>query len=54
MKPHAAPDDIFRISHCMAKGVYGVATIRRLLKMVGLFLKEPYERDDILQKRPII
>jgi len=26
----------------------------RLLKMIGLFAKEPYKRDDILQKRPVI
>jgi len=32
----------------------GVATISRLLKIIGLFCKEPYERDYILQKRPII
>jgi len=33
---------------------YGVATISRLLKIIGLFCKEPYKRDYILQKRPII
>jgi len=33
---------------------YGVATISRLLKIVGLFAKEPYKRDNILQKRPMI
>ena len=33
---------------------YGVATIRRLLKISVSFAKEPYKRDDILQKRPII
>jgi len=34
---------------------YGVATISRLLKFIGLLLaKEPYKRDDILQKRPMI
>ena len=35
----------------------GVATINRLLKwlrLIGSFAKEPYKRDDILQKRPII
>ena len=32
----------------------GVATIRRLLEIIGLFAKEPYKRDDILQKRPMI
>jgi len=35
--------------------VYGVATISRLLAIIGLFCeKEPYKRNDILQKRPII
>ena len=33
---------------------YGVATISRLRKMIVSFAKEPYKRDDILQKRPII
>jgi len=33
---------------------YGVATISRLLKIIGLFCKKLYKRDDILQKRPII
>jgi len=33
---------------------YGVATISRLLKNKVSFAKEPYKRDDILQKRPII
>ena len=34
---------------------YGVATISRHLKIIGLFCaKEPYKRDYILQKRPII
>jgi len=33
---------------------YGVATISRLLKLQVSFAKEPYKRDDILQKRPII
>jgi len=33
---------------------YGVAAVTRLLKMIGSFAKEPYKRDDILQKRPII
>jgi len=39
-----------------AKKPYGVATISRLLKIkVRVFCaKEPYKRDDILQKRPII
>jgi hypothetical protein len=31
-----------------------VATISRLLKIIGLFCaKEPYKRDNFLQKRPI-
>jgi len=34
--------------------MYEVATISRLLKSQGLFSKEPYKRDDILQKRPIV
>ena len=33
---------------------YGVATISRLLKIKVSFAKETYQRDDILQKRPII
>jgi len=34
---------------------YGVATISRLLKIItSSFAKEPYKRDCILQKRPII
>jgi len=33
---------------------YGVATSSRLLKLQVSFAKEPYERDDILQKRLII
>jgi len=32
----------------------GVATISRLLKIMISFAKEPYKRDYILQKRPII
>jgi len=31
-----------------------VATISRLLKIIGLFCKGPYKRDYILQKRPTI
>jgi len=34
--------------------VWGGATISRLLKIIGLFCKELYTRDDILQKRPMI
>jgi len=33
---------------------YGVATISRLLKIIGLFCIEPYKKDNILQKKPII
>jgi len=33
---------------------YGVATISRLLQIIRLFAKEPFKRDYILQKRPII
>jgi len=33
---------------------YGVAMISRLLKLYVSFAKEPYKREDILQKRPII
>jgi len=34
--------------------VYGVASVSRIDKIVGLFCKGPYNRDNILQKRPII
>ena len=33
---------------------HGVATISRLLKIIGLFCKRAHRRDYILQKRPII
>ena len=33
---------------------YGVAMISRLLKIIGLFAKEPYKRDYVLQRRPMI
>ena len=33
---------------------YRVATISRLLKIIGLFCKEPHKRDYILQKRRTI
>ena len=40
---------------CMShKYAYGVATISRLLKIQVSFAKEPYQRDYILQKRPIV
>jgi len=32
----------------------GVPSLSRLLNITGLFCKEPYKRDDILQKRPTI
>jgi len=32
----------------------GVAMIRRLRKIIGPFAKEPFKRDNILNKRPII
>ena len=38
-------------SHCM---YYGVASAGRIDKIAGLLTKEPYKRDNILQKRPII
>jgi len=34
--------------------MYGVASIGRLLKLKVCFEKEPYKRDHILQKRPMI
>jgi len=34
--------------------LYGVATISRLLNLYLSLVKEPYKRDDILQKRPVI
>ena len=37
-----------------AKNCYGMACSSRLLKLQVSFAKEPYERDDILQKRPVI
>jgi len=33
------------------RDAYGVATISRLLNIVVSFAKEPYKRDDVLQKR---
>ena len=33
---------------------YGVASVSRIDKMIGLFCKKPYKRDYILQKRPTI
>jgi len=39
---------------CVRHVTYGVATVSRLLKIWGLFCKEPYKRDCILQKWPVI
>jgi len=33
---------------------YGVATISRLLEIIDPFVKEPYKRDNILRKSPLI
>jgi len=38
----------------MQRIVYGVASISRIDKSIGVFCKEPYKRDYILQKRPVI
>jgi len=46
-------DDHFG-SHLFGNGLYGVATISRLLKLHVSFAKEPYKRDYILQMRFII
>jgi len=37
-------------------GVYGVALVSRIDEIIRLFsfAKEPYKKDNILQKRPII
>jgi len=43
-----------RVTICGKVYRYGVATIIRLLKIIGLFCKRAYKRDYILQKRPII
>jgi len=43
-----------RAFFCGIPVAYGVATISRLLRSIGLFAKEPYKRDCILQKRRII
>jgi len=32
----------------------GVALVSRIDKIIGLFCKEAYKRDDILHKRPVI
>ena len=33
---------------------YGVALISRIDEIISLFAKEPYERDNTLQKKPVI
>ena len=38
---------------CVYAWCYGVASVSRIDKIIG-FAKEPYKRDNILQKRPII
>ena len=41
--------------HILCRAIhYGVATISRILKIIGSFAIEPCKRDDILQKRPIM
>jgi len=45
-------DSFIRVSHVAF--TYGVAMISRLLKIIGVFCKKAYIRDDILQKRPEI
>jgi len=51
------------MSHIWRRGVthmnvshdtYGLASASRIDKIIGLFAKEPYKRDNILQKRPVI
>ena len=37
----------------VAKKTHGVASSSRLLKIYVSFAKEPYKKDDILQKRPV-
>jgi len=37
--------------HSILRFVYGVATIRKLLRITCIFAQEPYKRDYILQKR---
>jgi len=44
---------IHTYTHIYLPGQYGVASISRLLKIIVSFAKEPYKRDQILQKRPI-
>jgi len=50
---HCASSKFYLVAHLVEINC-GVDTISRLLKIMGLFCKEPYKRDDILQKRPII
>ena len=59
---HNCDDDAAMMVGCVTKSYdksgdkscYGVATISRLLELQVSFAKEPYKRDYILQKKPII
>jgi len=44
----------YRASGNITTSRYVVASMSRRLRIIGLFCKEPYKRDHILQKRPII
>ena len=46
--------DFYKSSTLRGLLLYGVASVSRIDKITGLFCKEPYERDNILQKRHII
>jgi len=54
----AKSENIRNISHRGTPGpawmCYGVALVSRIDKIIGLFFKGTYKRDDILQKRPVI
>ena len=42
-------------THCSTESVVGVERLKSLMPHIQVsFAKEPYERDNILQKRPII
>jgi len=45
---------VWWMSHVTHTDLDNVSTSSRLLKIIGLFCKRAYERDDILQKRPIL
>jgi len=40
--------------HSACWGYYGVALVSKIDKSIGLFAKETYKRDDVVQKKPII